>query len=296
MYIDYPQVLPKSYYLLLTVNLITGCLNAGFFLASPGVNQVLDVQETGWRDDRVDFNNTLIASIVVFGLMVGSIFSKPILALGRRRSILLSNLVITFMTIPYFFVDSLWVLASTRFVLGVASAVILNASGLIVGEFIPSEYQVYCGICVNFGIVAGIFIINCFNLAFLPYWSDKDPVPAEAKDTYMWRISYSLQLIPVAITTLMWLFVFKNEPLRFLIAKTEQEGLKSKAYIEAIRVLRKNYELTGDEQSVVDTYADVCRKLDQAASSSEKPGYRRALTNPAYRRATIICIGLAIAN
>ena len=139
MYIDHPQVLPKSHYFLLTVNLITGCLNAGFVLASPGVNQVLDVQETGWKDDRVDFNNTLIASIVVFGLMVGSIFSKPILAFGRRRSILLSNLVITLMTIPYFFVDSLWVLASTRFILGVASAVILNASGLIVGEAVPSE-------------------------------------------------------------------------------------------------------------------------------------------------------------
>ena len=40
----------------------------------------------------------------------------------------------------------------------------------------------------------------------------------------------------------------------------------------------------------------MVRNLQESAGSSEKPGYYRALTDPQYRRATYICIGLAIFN
>ena len=103
----------------------------------------------------------------------------------------MSNAIIMLFTLPYFFADALWILASTRFFIGVCSAVIINATAAYVGEAIPTEYLVYSGTCINTGLVFGIEITTLFNLS-LPYWSDDEPVPEEAKTTDLWRISYSL--------------------------------------------------------------------------------------------------------
>ena len=119
---------------------------------------------------------------------------------------------------------------------------IINATAAYVGEAIPTEYLVYSGTCINTGLVFGIEITTLFNLA-LPYWSDDEPVPEEAKTTDLWRISYSLQIVSVVVTTIFWLFFFKNEPLKFLIAKAEVGGTNSKTYEEACNVLRESYDL-----------------------------------------------------
>ena len=151
---------------------------------------------------------------------MGSMFSKPILAMGRRRTILGCNAVITLMTIPYFFTSSIVLLAITRFIIGCCAALIVNSTSCYVGEAVPTEYQVYVGTCINTGMVTGIWITNCFNLS-LPYWGEDEQAPPEASDTILWRVSYSLQLLPVAVTTVCWLCIFRTEPLKFLIAKAE---------------------------------------------------------------------------
>eukprot|EP00353_Schmidingerella_taraikaensis_P016287 CAMPEP_0185609182 /NCGR_PEP_ID=MMETSP0436-20130131/9598_1 /TAXON_ID=626734 ORGANISM="Favella taraikaensis, Strain Fe Narragansett Bay" /NCGR_SAMPLE_ID=MMETSP0436 /ASSEMBLY_ACC=CAM_ASM_000390 /LENGTH=218 /DNA_ID=CAMNT_0028241541 /DNA_START=300 /DNA_END=956 /DNA_ORIENTATION=- len=197
------------------------------------------------------------------------------------------------MTIPYFFAYNLYVLASTRFVIGVCSAFIINATSCYIGEAVPSEYQTTIGTTINTGLVSGIFITNGFNLA-LPYWTAEEDPPAGAEDSYLWRISFSLQLVSVAISSIFWLFFFRNEPLKFLISKAERDGMNSSAHEEASRVLRENYGVMAGEQSEMDAYADVSRAIQQEAGNSEKPGYYRALTDPMYRNASIICIIIAI--
>jgi len=120
--------------------------------------------------DREKFNDALLPAICVAGLMFGAVFSKPFLqGLGRRNSILLSNLIIVIVTIPFFFVLNLYVICICRFILGFVSALQINGSSLIIGESVPGEYQANVGTCINFGIVFGIFITNVFNLIFLPY-------------------------------------------------------------------------------------------------------------------------------
>ena len=46
-----------------------------------------------------------MSSIAVFGMMIGSLFSKPFLKFGLRRLILASNALIFTVTIPIFFID-----------------------------------------------------------------------------------------------------------------------------------------------------------------------------------------------
>jgi len=67
-----------------------------------------------------------------------------------------------------------------------------------------------------------------------------------------------LQLFSVLITTPFWFLVYKNEPMRFLIAKSEKGGMNSSAYTAVKRVLRENYGLIAGEQGELDTYAQVC--------------------------------------
>lgn len=145
------------------------------------------------------------------------------------------------------------------------------------------------GTSINTGIVSGIFITVTFGL-LLP---DKDDIKA-CMDDKIWRVSYSLQLIPAAITTVMWLLIFKNEPMRFLIARAEADGIGSAAHKKACHVLRENYGAVG-EQREMEVYAEVSKAISSGGGSSQSPGYIGALTNPLYRRATIVCIVFAIA-
>ena len=72
--------------------------------------------------------------------MIGSLFSKHILVIGLRRSILLSNAIITLMTIPFFFCKAVWVLSTARFVIGIGAALIVNATSVYIGEAVPNAY------------------------------------------------------------------------------------------------------------------------------------------------------------
>ena len=82
-----------------------------------------------------------MSSIAVFGLMIGSLFSKPFLKFGLRRLILASNALIFIVTFPIFFVDvtAFYFLCFTRLFIGVLAAVIINATVAYIGDAVPKE-------------------------------------------------------------------------------------------------------------------------------------------------------------
>ena len=70
------------------------------------------------------------------------------------------------------------------------------------------------GIAINLGVVFGITVNNAFGL-ILPELP-KNPTEEQTKaamDDNLWRVSYSLQLVPTVITTVLWLLFFKTEPV-----------------------------------------------------------------------------------
>ena len=73
-------------------------------------------------------------------MMLGAMFSKTILVYGRRKIILICNIVLVVLTVPYFFSSNYAVLCITRTVLGFVAAVIINASATVIGESVPVEY------------------------------------------------------------------------------------------------------------------------------------------------------------
>ena len=169
MYIDYPEVPSKKYFWGLAINLCLGCWNAGMVLGgNTTVGGILAVQLDWTRADRA---NTSMSSIAVLGLMLGSIFSKPLLDFGLRRLILISNLGMTLVTIPNFFMNNFYWLTISRFILGLFSAVIINATATFIGDSIPKAYQTNVGTVINTGIVLGLFVTAAFDLA-LPDTTD----------------------------------------------------------------------------------------------------------------------------
>ena len=79
-YIDHPEVPPKSYFWGLAINLCMGCWNAGFVLGgNSGIADIFAAQYPWTTEDEVADKNTWMSAFGVLGLMLGSIFSKPVL-------------------------------------------------------------------------------------------------------------------------------------------------------------------------------------------------------------------------
>jgi len=257
-YVEHKEIPGVAHYFGLALNLAMGCFNCGYALAGMTVvGDILAVQLD--YEDKKAYYNTMISALTVLGLTIGAIASKPVVQMGRRRSILLANALITLVTIPNFWVNNFAVLCVLRFILGLCSAVIVNATSLYIGEAIPGVYMSTLGTTINTGIVTGIFITYVFGL-FLPDPSKGPEGYQAALVDDLWRVSFSLQLGSVLITTLLWLLVFKNEPIKFLLARAESQGHGSKAHYEAHKVLKLNYGLN-DEHEVSETYSSVSEAI-----------------------------------
>ena len=104
-------------------------------------------------------------------MMLGAMCSKMILVYGRRKVILIFNILITLITVPYFFSSNYALLCITRTILGFCGSVIVNASATIIGESTPVEYQSVIGTSINTGLVSGIFLTVLLGL-LLPNTDD----------------------------------------------------------------------------------------------------------------------------
>ena len=289
MYIEHREIPSKGYFWGKAITIGFTVWTCGFALSGAGVQQSLDAHED-WKEENVNFNNTELSSICVLGLTLGSVFSKPFTEnLGRRATLLLANAVIVVVTIPCMFMLNLYVLSACRFILGFVAALQVNGCSLIVAESIPTRYQNTVGTSINSGIVMGIFVANLFNL-LLPY-ND----PAASKEDKIWRVSFSLHLVSVVINVPLWLFVFRHEPLRYLVAKAELAGKDSKAYRKALSAICDNYGVEPGSQSESDVYAQVSQVV-KGEAKGESPGYLAACIDPKYRRATFMCVVLSITN
>ena len=193
---------------------------SGFALSgNTDVGTVLTYQ-LEWGDEG-DRYNTVISSMAVLGMTLGSVTSSLLTDWGRRRAALLANLLVVIVTIPNFFAGSYGLFCALRLVLGYCGAILINSSSLMISEMVPSESQAKASVVINFGIVTGIFVTYCFGLA-LPNKDENDKCD-DCMDDYLWRVSYSLQLIPVIVTTAMLFTMFRNEPIQFILTKNQKD-------------------------------------------------------------------------
>ncbi len=82
----------------------------------------------GWNHEEAMLYNTLISNSSILGLFIGSIFASKIIGIGRRKAIILMNVII---------------------VIGTGISLILTIPTLIIGRFISGFAAGVLTICVN---------------------------------------------------------------------------------------------------------------------------------------------------
>ena len=91
----------------------------------------------------------------------------------------------------------------------------------------------------------------------------------------------------------MWICVFKDEPLKYLITQAELRSRSSWHYGAARKLIDKNYECS-DASQTEELYGNFAKQIREANQGKEKVGYLGALNNPRYSRATLISLVLAV--
>ena len=145
-----------------------------------------------WRGNS-NFYNTMISSVGVAGLVIGSLLAGVITKYGRRKALMYSNYIV-FLSTALLMVLNVYTILVGRFLLGFAGGVFICASNLYISETIPGAQREIYGIAINSGIITGLLITSLFGF-ILP-----DGGTEASKTTQLWRVSVGFGLIPAMIT------------------------------------------------------------------------------------------------
>ena len=89
-----------------------------------------------WRGNS-NFYNTIISSVGVAGLVIGSLLAGVITKYGRRKALMYSNYIV-FLSTALLMVLNIYTILVGRFLLGFAGGVFICASNLYISETVPS--------------------------------------------------------------------------------------------------------------------------------------------------------------
>lgn len=152
--------------------------------------------------------NTLVSSIGIIGLIIGSFSAGHVVKAGRRRSIIAMSMIAA-IGIVLTLVLKLWAILLGKFIYGTTSGIIIVASSLYLQETIPAAKSATFDFSTNFGVILGIFINLLVGLG-LPQTDE-----GMMEDQYYWRLILGLPLVFIVLQLILWLFAFKHESLNY---------------------------------------------------------------------------------
>lgn len=97
----------------------------------------------------------MITSSSTLGLAVGSLGSSLILSKGRRKTVLIGNLIIL-VSFALQLEINVYLLSAGKFVQSVGSGMILSATSIMVPETVPKKLLGGFGSLINLGVVLGL--------------------------------------------------------------------------------------------------------------------------------------------
>lgn len=241
------------------------------------------IEKFGWGKEDAKHYNTLISSISVLGLAIGSLAAGKTIMYGRRRAILIfSTLAILGAALCQ--ILTVATLTIGRLISGVAAGTLTVVLSKSLYESAPQELSGEFGAMANFYIAFSIFLAS-FSGVVLPL--DK----ADFKDDENWRIVYACPLVLGVIQLLLFLFVYKQEPILFSIGKN-QDG-------EARKMVKRLFTFPSaqneeEKDKIADEYIKELR--DKSDSTTSKVTFKQAICDPQYRKATWICVIIGFLN
>jgi MFS family permease len=98
----------------------------------------LFIKKYGWDEEQAKNYNTIISSISVVGLAIGSIIAGKVVGLGRRNCILMFECFV-FIAVLFTMVQSLCTLCLGRFMFGISGGVLNVVMSISMNETIPIQ-------------------------------------------------------------------------------------------------------------------------------------------------------------
>jgi sugar porter (SP) family MFS transporter len=250
----------KGYVILIAAIASTGGLLFGFDTGV--ISGALPFLKQSW--DLTTGQQELVTTAVLVGAVIGALGSGRITDIvGRKKVIIVTSLIFAVGSILTGAAPSMWFLAASRVILGIAIGISSFAVPLYISEISPvkargalvSSFQ----LMITIGIVASYFS----DLAF-----------ADEANPFSWRWMFYVGVFPAIILFIGMMFL--PETPRFLIGKgREEEG-------------RKVLEKVEDPDLVESSIANIKEEISQ---DQESVGFKE-LFSKTWRIPLLIAIGI----
>jgi MFS family permease len=143
----------------------------------------------GWSDDQTRFYNTFINFAAQLGLAVGCTLGGVIINMGRRKTILIFNLV-SAISVVLSLVLSIPAILIGKLVFGVCAGILNTACPKYIDETVPIDLIGFYGTSTNIFVCLGIGAAQ-FIGSGLP---DETDTKAMEEDEF-WRVVYGVPLV-----------------------------------------------------------------------------------------------------
>ena len=262
-----------------------GTWQTSWTLASNGNTTAIFAAKLDWTKDEALLYNAIISSAAIVGATIGSLVGGYLLKLGRRRPVIIAQLV-CIVASAIGMIPHTSTLTICRFLLGVGAGFQNVAFGKLVTETIPISVMSYFAMAHNASICVGLMVVF-FLGSVLP---DPDDLEANKQDEF-WRIIWIFPAIIGLIEILLTLFVIRLEPINYCVMTgRDEEGKKH---------LRKVYRLKepADSQKQEEIYSKKFMKLKGNTSmDAASVSFKEAVCDRKYRKATWVCFFINVFN
>jgi MFS family permease len=160
-----------------------GALQTGWAITGNTQTAPVFIVKFGWDEDEAKIYNTLISSVSILGIAIGSLLGGMAVQKGRRRAIFIFDFftivgagICQYLSVP--------TLCLGRFICGFAAGVLNIALSKSIIETVPEKYTGMFGSLSNFYIATGVMLATVSG-AVLPHSSEF------YADTEMWRFVYA---------------------------------------------------------------------------------------------------------
>lgn len=221
-----------------------GSLQVGWAILGNTQCALILIAQFGWSESETKTYNSLLGSIGLIGVCIGSLFGGPFITGGRRRGILLFSILET-IGVALTLIRTLPTMLIGRFITGWAGGIFQMCNIKAVQETPPAKWVGVYNTAPGAFLAIGVFLVAFIGGVSLP--EDEE----DYKEDQMWRLSYAFPMVWVVWQLLMILIWWKFEPLDYLIKQGRDE--------EALKFLPKiynipEYAMPDDEEGKLNYY------------------------------------------
>ena len=143
----------------------------------------------GWGAKESVSNYSLINTVSVLGAGVGAIMGGKFVQKGRRRTLIIFNVIVIFSCVPMCILN-FYCLMFGKLLFGFAAGVLSVAAPKMLDETVPIYKLKTFGLCSNMYLNLGITIAMIMGL-----WLPNDDNPDAMKKTKLWRYIYGMPAV-----------------------------------------------------------------------------------------------------